>query len=350
MKGSLETKLGVFFAMAALAAVLLIELSGGVDVFKKNYELHADFLNVKRLKEGDPVKMSGVPIGRVKSFDFVGDKVRVTMKINEGREVRTDAIAGIQSAGLVGANFISISMGKAANTFAAGGVLETEEAPDFNTVMKKVDGVAGGIQNLTKSFTGESIQNVLGPLTDFLNQNNPKITSILGDMQVVSSNMVAGRGTLGKFMSDESFYNESQATMTNLNLTVTETRAILGDAKASLAKVTGTFDEAQSIFGDLKLTLQGARETIDKVNSGKGSLGLLMSDDKLYTETTLAMANLREIFEKINRGDGSAGALVNDPDLYKNAKMTLQKLDKATEGLEDTGPLNILGTAVNQLF
>jgi phospholipid/cholesterol/gamma-HCH transport system substrate-binding protein len=350
MKGSLETKLGVFFALSAVAAILLIELSGGVDVFKKSYQLHADFKSVKQLKVGDPVKMAGVPIGRVATFDFVEDKVRVTMKINDGRKVRTDAVAGIQASGLVGANFVAVSMGNAPNTFAADGVLETEEAPDLNVIMRKLDNVAGGIENLTKSFSGDSIQNVLGPMTDFLKQNNPKITAILGDMQVVSSNMLAGRGTLGKFMSDDSFYTESHSTMTNLNRTVTEARAILADAKGSLAKVTGTFDEARSIFGDLKLTLQGARETIDKVNGGQGSLGRLLSDEKLYSETTLAMTNLREIFEKINQGQGSAGALVNDPDLYKNAKMTLQKLDKATEGLEDTGPLSILGTAINNLF
>ena len=53
---------------------------------------------------------------------------------------------------------------------------------------------------------------------------------------------------------------------------------------------------------------------------------------------------------KINTGQGSVGKLVNDESLFKNAKMTLQKVEKATEGLEDQGPLSILGTAVNKLF
>lgn len=351
MKGSLETKLGVFFALSAVAAVLLIELSGGIDVFQETYLLHADFKSVKQLKEGDPVKMAGVSIGRVASFDFVGDKVRVTMNINLDRKVQTDAIAGIQAyGGLVGANFVTILMGTAPSTFTIDGVMETEEAPDINVIMKKLNNVAGGIEGLTKSFNGDTIQNVLGPMTDFLKQNNPRITAILGDMQVVSSNLVAGRGTLGRFMTDASFYTASYTTMTNLNLTVSDARQILAKAQNSLDKATATFDEAQSIFGDLKLTLQGARATIDKVNSNEGSLGLLLNDDKFYSEITLSLSNLHEILEKINQGEGSAGKLVNDDSLYQNAKMTLQKLDKATEGLEDTGPLSILGTAVNKLF
>jgi phospholipid/cholesterol/gamma-HCH transport system substrate-binding protein len=62
------------------------------------------------------------------------------------------------------------------------------------------------------------------------------------------------------------------------------------------------------------------------------------------------MTNLREISEKINRGQGTVGKLVNDESIYKNAKLTLQKLDKATEGLEDQGPLTVLGIIVNNLL
>ena len=62
------------------------------------------------------------------------------------------------------------------------------------------------------------------------------------------------------------------------------------------------------------------------------------------------MANLREILEKVNKGQGTVGKLVNDQEFLKNAKMTLQKLDKATEGLEDQGPLSVLGIVVSKLF
>jgi phospholipid/cholesterol/gamma-HCH transport system substrate-binding protein len=62
------------------------------------------------------------------------------------------------------------------------------------------------------------------------------------------------------------------------------------------------------------------------------------------------MTNLREIFEKVNKGQGSVGKLVNDDGFYKNAQLTLQKLDKATEGLEDQGPLTVMGVIVGKLF
>jgi phospholipid/cholesterol/gamma-HCH transport system substrate-binding protein len=62
------------------------------------------------------------------------------------------------------------------------------------------------------------------------------------------------------------------------------------------------------------------------------------------------MTNLKEILQKINQGKGSVGILVNDASFLKNAQLSLQKLDKATEGLEDQGPLSVLGMAITHLF
>jgi phospholipid/cholesterol/gamma-HCH transport system substrate-binding protein len=62
------------------------------------------------------------------------------------------------------------------------------------------------------------------------------------------------------------------------------------------------------------------------------------------------MTNLHQILLKINQGDGTVGKLVNDQEFYKNAKLSLQKLDKAADGLEDTGPISMLGILGNNLF
>ena len=87
-----------------------------------------------------------------------------------------------------------------------------------------------------------------------------------------------------------------------------------------------------------------------QVNAGQGTVGKLLKDDALARETTESMRNLKEILQKINQGQGSVGKLVNEEEFYRNAKLTLQKLDQATEGLEDQGPLSVLGMVVGKLF
>jgi len=101
---------------------------------------------------------------------------------------------------------------------------------------------------------------------------------------------------------------------------------------------------------EIKVIVSQAKNVVSDINEGKGTLGKLAKDDALYTETATAVRNLREIFERINHGQGSIGKLINDESLYKNARLSLQKLDKATEGLEDQGPLSVLGIVLNSLF
>ena len=101
---------------------------------------------------------------------------------------------------------------------------------------------------------------------------------------------------------------------------------------------------------DARAAVAEARQMVAGMNKGEGTVGKLLKDDKLYTETTTGMVNLKEILQKINGGTGTVGQLVNDGAFLKNVKLTLQKVDKATEGLEDTGPLSVLSSVIGNLF
>ena len=323
MRNTLETRLGLFFAVTFVAAVVIFEMVGGLDIFKKGYDLRARFANVQELKEGDPVKMAGVEIGRVESIGFADGQVEVTMRVQDRATIRTDSKASVRFVGLLGQNYVGIDFGSpTAPPVEPGTLLETVEQPDLSSLMAKLENVATGVEGLTKSFTGDNFNNLLGPFTDFLKENNPRLTAILANLQTISSEVAQGRGTIGRLINDDELYHLAVGAVTNLNSTADE----------------------------LKLTVSQARSVVERVNQGQGTLGRLAMDDSLFVESTNAMTNLRQIFEKINRGQGSAGKLVNDETLYKNVRMTLQKVDKATEGLEDQGPLSVLGIAVGNLF
>lgn len=351
MRNNLETRLGVFFALAMITAFLLFEMASGGKYFKDGHVIHGLFEDIQELKAGDPVKKAGVQIGQVESISFEADQVRVSLRIDKGQLVRTDSTARIEFAGLMGQNFVSISFGSPGSPAAgAAAIIETVEQPDLNALMARLDNVAGGIENITRSFSGDSITNVLGPLTHLVRENHPKITSILTNWKEISGKMNQGETTFGKIIRDDEFYraalsavNKFETTGDELQLTLSEARGLFGDGKASLAK-------ADNALGELEATLSEARKVVESIKQGNGTLGLLANDEKLYNETVGALTEMRQILEKINSGKGSMGELVNDKTLINNAKRTLQKLDKATEGLEDTGPLSVLGTAVNNLF
>jgi len=316
MKNSLETKLGIFVAVTVIAAVVIIEKLGSGSMFSHGRHVSAQFDNVQDLKVGDRVKMAGVEIGSVESIDLVTNKVSVTLRLSDKAVVRTDSRATIKFTGLIGQNFVAVDFGSpGAPPAEDGAILTATEQPDLSAIMAKLDSAADGVQNLTKSFTPDTINNLMGPLVDFVKQNSAPLTATIANVKNVSSQIAAGQGTIGKLIYDESLYTSAMATVSNLQ----ETAA-------------------------------SARLTISNVNAGQGSLGKLLTDDKLYAETTASMTNLNQILQKVNGGQGTIGKLVNDQEFYKNAKLSLQKLDKAADGLEDTGPLSVIGTLVGNLF
>jgi phospholipid/cholesterol/gamma-HCH transport system substrate-binding protein len=331
MRNTLETKLGIFFALTLIVAVIILEMVGVADFFKPGYRIYADFKTVQELKKGDLVKMAGVEVGRVDSISLTNEKVRVAMKIKKrDAEVRTDSKATIKFTGLLGQNFVSVDFGSpTAPRAVEGATLSTVEQPDLASIMTKLDTVAGDIQGLTKSFTPDSLAPLLGPITDFMKNNSTNLSAILDNTRSITEQVQNGRGTVGRLLYDDTLYNTALSAVVGLQAGTTELK--------------GTVLEARAMMTNANLV-------ISQINSGQGTLGKLAKDETLYREMTLAMVNAREILEKVNKGQGSVGKLVNDESFYKNVKVSLQKLDKATEGLEDQGPLSVLGIAVQSLF
>src|SRR5271154_184235 len=316
MKNSLETRLGIFVALAVIAAIVIIEMVGGADIFQRGYRVNAQFDTVQELKVGDSVKMAGVEIGRVETIALANGKVAVAMKLHPDAVVKTDSQAVIKFAGLMGQNFVAVSFGSPdAPKAVDGAVLESVEQPDLSAIMAKLDKAAGGIANVANSFSGDSINNLLGPMTDLIKQNSARITMTLSNMASISGQIASGQGTVGKVIYSDTLYDSALSTVTNLQDAVTQAKGL-----------------------------------VNGISSGQGTLGKLATDDALYNSTEASITNLNQILFKINHGEGTIGKLVDSQEFYSNAKLSLQKLDKAADSLEDTGPLSVVGIIAGQLF
>ncbi len=330
MRNSLETRLGMFFALALIAGLVLLELAGGFNFFSKGVNVRARFSSVNELQVGAPVKLAGVQVGEVRGVSIEDNRVAVTLRLRPDAAVRTDSRAAIRFAGLMGQNYVSLSFGTpGAPVVTEGTELETEAIPDLSQVLAKLDSAVGGVSSITNLFAGDSFQNLLGPLTDFLKDNNPRLSGILSNMNIVSHQIAGGQGTIGRLVMEDQLYVAAVQTVTNMSTTATKIQAMVDDGSAAIGE---------------------ARRLVTDVNAGQGSLGKLVRDEALYRETRDAMVNLKEILQKINQGQGLAGKVVNDETFFKNVKGTLQKVEKATDGLEDQGPISLIGTVVGTLF
>jgi phospholipid/cholesterol/gamma-HCH transport system substrate-binding protein len=321
MKNSLETKLGIFVVLVVFAAWAIVETLGSTDLFSHGRHISARFDTAQDLKIGDRVKMAGVEIGRVEKIALAENKVVVMMKLRTDALVKTDSKATIKFTGLMGQNYVAVSFGSPAAPQAdENTTLESTEQPDLSAIMAKLDNAAAGIENVTKVFSGDKLDNILGPITDFMKQNSAPLTATIANIKNVSSQIAAGQGTVGKLIYDDTLYTTALTTVSNLQATADSAKDIIASAKLMMNDVT----------------------------AGKGTVGKLLTDETLYHAATSSMTNLNSILLKVNQGNGTIGKLVNDQEFYRNAKLSLQKLDKAADGLEDTGPLSVIGIMANQ--
>ncbi|HEX3717445.1 MAG TPA: MlaD family protein [Verrucomicrobiae bacterium] len=330
MKDSVESRLGIFFALAIIFILIILESLGGFSIFKRGFHVHAMFKNVHELKSGDPVKMAGVPIGSVQKIQLTNGMAEVTVDLDRSSEVRTDSRARVGFTGLMAQNYVSIDFGTPDAPPATDGIiLQTVDQPDLEDLMTKLDNVASGVENLTRSFSGEKIDNLLGPFTDFLKDTKTNLETTIANIKTISDRIKEGQGTVGKLINEDTLYVNAQNSISNLQNTA------------------GDIDNAASKAREL---LTNANDVVLDVRAGKGTIGKLLTDDTLFREATGSLTNLHQILIKINDGQGTVGQLINDPSALKNIKLSLQKLDKATESLEDTGPLSVLGTLASFLF
>ena len=105
---------GIFAVLGIAALGYLSMRLGRIELFPApGYVLHADFDDISGLKVGDQVQLAGVPTGKVENLSLQpnGERARVDMRLNKGVEIDSEAIASIETSGLIGDKFVAIQLG-----------------------------------------------------------------------------------------------------------------------------------------------------------------------------------------------------------------------------------------------
>ncbi len=136
-----ETVVGLFLLAGIAAFAYLTIALGGVDVLDdQSYTVKARFTSVSGLKEGSPVEIAGVPVGKVQAIDF--DPARyeavVSLRIPKHIELQDDAIASVRSTGIIGSKFVKITPGGSPDILGPGDeIVETEASVSLEELISK---------------------------------------------------------------------------------------------------------------------------------------------------------------------------------------------------------------------
>jgi len=362
MAVSTEQKVGLFFLASLLVLGVLIELVEDWRPFEKQYDYRAYFKSAVGLKQGDPVRVAGVDAGKVRRIAIEDSRVRVDFYINDNEMVRADTLAEIRQTNLLGGVFLGLDFGSPdLPPLSPGSEVRTREGTNIDQLISNID----RNQERVLGPLGDLVEDSREPLTETVRRleriavkidegqgtigllvNDPRLYDRVASLSARLDDLLArldrGEGTLGRLLSDPSLYDNLNRTADNLNQISEQVRS----GKGTLGKLVND----DRLYDDASEAIANVRTITDKVSRGEGTLGKLVNDDELYQDVRSGVGRFNSIATKIDEGKGSLGRLVNEEDLYRDAKTTLHKVEKAVDGMSDTGPLSALGVVLGTLF
>ena len=131
-KYKIETIVGIFVFLGLLCIGYMTLKLGKVSLLQDDsYPLTAKFISVTGLRDGNPVDIMGIEVGRVEriTMDQDNQKAIVEMKIKKGIKIYDDAIASIKTEGLMGDQYINIDPGGSGTLLGPKGTITETQAP-----------------------------------------------------------------------------------------------------------------------------------------------------------------------------------------------------------------------------
>ena len=165
---------------------------------KQAYEVTADFANAAGLNAENQVRVAGIKVGTVQGTELLGDRVRVTLEIENGIEIPDDAFAEIKLATILGTKFVEID-GQGGGPFLEDGdhipiertavPYEIYQASNEGTgVLEGLDGEAlnaslrqlARVVTITQEELGQALSGV-NRLGESLNAKDDELKSLLSE-------------------------------------------------------------------------------------------------------------------------------------------------------------------------
>lgn len=282
-----ELKIGVIsIAAIVITIVTVFLLTGGSGFWWQRYSLKSRFVNVAGLNPGSPVRLAGVEIGAVTEVQLVGEQVDVVFEVNKKfqPQITDRSIARLGAVSLLGESAVDISPSSQGTPVPEWGYVTQGKAPA-----------------------------ALADITDQAGQGITELTALIQDMR-------AGKGTVGKLMTDEQLYTELNRFVT----TATELTSGLRDGKGSIGKLITDPKMADT----LTATLTNVETLTRQLNEGQGSMGKLLKDDAFANSLTATTTNMSTLLAKLNSGEGTAGKLITDPAVFNQLDSLTKRLDQ----------------------
>jgi len=300
MKLSRELKFGALTILTLTAFIWGVNFLKGKDIFNRQRTFYAVYDNVTGLMTANSVTINGLSVGQVSSMQFHPSKpgkVVVELSMFNDVKIPKNSIARIFSSDLLGTRGIQIVIGDAPEDAVSGDTLisqmQTSLQDEVNdlvqpimrkaeTMMSSVDSVLTMMNQVFNKNTRDNLINTIESLRNtmmslesatqsvdtLMVSQKQRLAHIIGNVESISANLKQNNDNLSRVIKNAADISDTIA------------RAKLGTTLATLNN-----------------SVNGLSTIVGKIESGKGSLGLLVNDDKMYHELEQASMQLNQLIE-----------------------------------------------------
>ncbi len=301
-----ETKVGLFTIVGAVLFLYVTLFLSHIQIFAPpEYTVVGKFKSVTGLKKGNTVRYSGVPVGKVETIAVGPNGVTVTMDIDKSVEIPSDSSFALQTDGLLGERYVSITPGTDKSVLMNGSYVVGQSANEvdatvmqMNKVLQKADALLDSINNVmgdesVQMAMKSSIQNtneltanmavLSAQMNTMLAHNQRNINEIAHNMAKVSQNMTDITAQLNKSLETVDGDGKSSENIREILQNLKDSTAALNAMAQTLEGVVADKETAE----DLRATIHNTAEisgVVSKVIGGNG-LGIEgnASAEMLYT-------------------------------------------------------------------
>ena len=289
MKIKNETKVGILAAFAIALLIIGYNFLKGNSIFSSETNLFARYTRVDGLTVSKPVLINGYQIGRVAKLQLEpGGTILATLSINSKYEIPENSIARLEGTDLLGSKAIIMELGNskkmAEDGFTLNANVEKGLMEQVQPVQKKAELIIGKMDSILSS-----VNSILNP--NFQKNVDKSFNSIAGTLASLETTSKKVDGLVGSESKRiEAIFKNVEGITANLNNNNQKISDILTNIntvtdKFAAANFKETLDNANHAIADLQTVISGIKD-------GKGSLGLLLNDTKMYDNLNSASKNL----------------------------------------------------------
>ncbi|WP_405351975.1 MlaD family protein [Nonlabens sp. Asnod3-H03] len=287
MKLSKEVKVGILTVVAIALFIFGYSYLKGSNLLEDNRVYYAVYDNVEGLTKSAPVTINGLRVGNIDDIKFLDDSGRLIVKFHVNGEFSfsSESTASVYSTSLIGGKALAIVPNFESTAIAAksGDTLKSkldkglqgEVMDQFIPLKDKIEHMVVSADSVLVAVNKTLNPDARAAITASLEELNKTLVEFKALSRNANTLLADNKESLGR-------------TIKNLDVT-TENFAKISDTLAQV-EIAGTVKQLEETIGKFNTVL-------DKVSNGEGSLGKLMTDDKLYTNLERATEQAADLLQ-----------------------------------------------------